>query len=91
MRIEVGRRFVADLARRGLTADEAEELEELIEALRAGPLPAYYREHRLTKPGRWQGYRECHIADDWLMVYRRDTDRVLLVATGTHAELFGKR
>lgn len=90
MKLDLSQRFVAELSRRGLTAEEADELGELLEALRTGPLPAYYREHRLRKPGRWQGYSECHIADDWLLVFRRDPSRVLLVATGTHRELFGK-
>ena len=47
-----------------------------------------YRDHALT--GNWKGYRECHIAPDWLLIYKIEADVLLLVLqrTGTHSDLF---
>ena len=47
-----------------------------------------YQDHSLR--GSWQGYRDCHIQPDWLLIYRVATDELQLVRTGSHAELFGK-
>jgi mRNA interferase YafQ len=40
--------------------------------------------------GNWQGYRECHIAPDWLLIYKISGDdlSLYLERTGTHADLF---
>lgn len=40
----------------------------------------------------YKGCYECHINPDWLLVYRIVQDKLilLLVATGSHSELFGK-
>jgi len=44
------------------------------------PLPAKHRDHALT--GNWDGFRECHITPDWLLVYRKlDNGELLLVLT----------
>lgn len=54
------------------------------------PLPPEYFDHDLK--GDWQGYRECHIGGDFLLVYRIDTstkpETVYFTRAGTHAELF---
>jgi len=52
------------------------------------PLPAEYRDHPLT--GDWQGYKECHIGGDFLLIYQLDETGKLIVfdCIGTHAELF---
>ena len=52
------------------------------------PLEEKHRDHELK--GRYQGFRECHIQPDWLLIYLKE-DQVLtltLVDTGTHADLF---
>jgi mRNA interferase YafQ len=38
--------------------------------------------------GEWIGYRECHVADDWLLVYRIAGNEILFVRTGTHTDIF---
>ena len=50
-------------------------------------LPEKYRDHALT--GDWLGYRECHIENDWLLVYRKEADILVLTLTrtGTHSDL----
>ena len=74
--------------KRGL---KIELLEQVVESLALGqPLPEKNRDHELS--GVWTGHRECHILPDWLLVYRRE-DEVLvltLARTGTHSDLFGK-
>jgi len=51
-------------------------------------LPIQNRVHSLN--GNWAGYQECHIAPDWLLIYRVESNELQLVRTGTHADLFGK-
>lgn len=51
-------------------------------------LDARFRDHELS--GKYAGCRECHIKPDWLLVYRIDAGKLLLVLsrTGTHSDLF---
>lgn len=51
------------------------------------PLHVKNRDHPLT--GKWKDYRDCHICPDWLLIYRLESERLTLVRTGSHAELFG--
>ena len=63
-------------------------LETVIDTLLAEkPLDAKHRDHALT--GNYDGFRECHIQPDWLLIYRADRDALILTATrtGTHSEL----
>lgn len=52
------------------------------------PLPDKYRNHLLS--GKWSGYYECHIAPDWLLVYKKENNILVLTLTrtGTHADIF---
>ena len=52
------------------------------------PLPEKYLDHALL--GGLKGYRECHIKPDWLLVYRKDKEELILVliTTGTHSDIF---
>ncbi len=51
-------------------------------------LPAKYKDHMLI--GEFKGCRECHIAADWLLIYRTSEEELLLILTrtGTHSDLF---
>ena len=49
-------------------------------------LEAKYRDHTLI--GNFYGTRECHINPDWLLIYQMSDDAIVLVRTGSHAELF---
>jgi mRNA interferase YafQ len=44
------------------------------------------RPHKLS--GDLEGYWECHIAADWLLIYDVDDTTVTLYRTGTHSDLF---
>ncbi len=66
-------------------------LEDIIAKLALGEsLPDKNRDHALS--GNWNGYRECHILPDWLLIYKLE-DNVLILTlarTGTHSNLFNK-
>ncbi len=49
-------------------------------------LPAKTKSHKLH--GDFHGYWECHIEPDWLLIYKSTATELILVRTGTHADLF---
>lgn len=64
-------------------------LEKVITSLQNNiPLEEKYRDHELR--GKYQGFRECHIAPDWLLIYMKEEDVLVLtlIDTGTHSDLF---
>jgi mRNA interferase YafQ len=50
------------------------------------PLPAKYREHSLH--GTYEGFIECHIEGNWLLIYRSNNGCIYFTRTGTHSDLF---
>ena len=50
------------------------------------PLSKRYKDHNLK--GEFSDCRECHIEPDWLLIYRIDGDKLVLMRTGTHSDLF---
>jgi len=68
---------------------DTQPLDDVIRCLANGqPLDAALKDHALS--GIYKGNRECHIAPDWLLVYRIDEDVLVLTLTrtGTHSDLF---
>ena len=64
-------------------------LDSVVEKLLRGiPLDERYRDHGLK--GKFEGFRECHIQSDWLLIYLVENEvlTLTLVDTGTHADLF---
>lgn len=64
-------------------------LKEVLDKLCARKtLDLKYKDHALSGP--YQGFRECHIQPDWLLIYAVNEDELILVAsrTGSHADLF---
>lgn len=52
-------------------------------------IPAEHKPHQLK--GEWKNYMECHIEDDYLLIWFDKEDNVVnLVRLGSHSELFGK-
>ena len=49
-----------------------------------------YRDHALINDKYYKNCRECHISPDWLLIYQYKDDvlELLLVATGSHTEVF---
>ena len=72
---------------------DVRDLAKVVDTLAAGEaLDARCRNHRLTDSKRFQDCWECHIAPDWLLVYRKYERGLilLLIETGTHSDLFDK-
>ncbi|MDP1663657.1 MAG: type II toxin-antitoxin system YafQ family toxin [Methylobacter sp.] len=64
-----------------------DDLLAVVESLASNkPLPVKNQAHDLT--GHWQTYKECHIKPDWLLIYHLPDDKLILVRTGSHSELF---
>ena len=64
-------------------------LEYVIDELLLGHiLDAKYLDHPLH--GDYEGFNECHIQPDWLLIYGKDEENLILTAvrTGTHTDLF---
>lgn len=64
-------------------------LEDIVEKIKTRiPLDTKYKDHELK--GRWNGFRECHIQPDWLLIYLIEEDvlTLTLIDTGTHSDLF---
>ena len=51
------------------------------------PLEPRHKDHNLT--GNYVGRRECHIEPDWLLIYKKTSEEIILERTGTHSGLFG--
>ena len=51
-------------------------------------LPDKNKDHQLK--GIWKDFRECHTEPDWLLIYKKDADELILfaTATGSHSDLF---
>lgn len=66
----------------------SDELLEVLSCLVSDTvLDARYRDHALT--GNWQGYRECHIKPDLLLVYRKEgNDMLKLARLASHSNIF---
>lgn len=89
LEIVASNRFKKDLKtalKRGYNISLLEEVVNRL-AMRE-PLDEKYRDHQLA--GYYGGFRECHIAPDWLLVYRINEEELLLLLfrTGTHSDLF---
>ncbi|MBE6954473.1 MAG: type II toxin-antitoxin system YafQ family toxin [Ruminococcaceae bacterium] len=89
LEVVLSNRFKKDLklaARRGYNF---EILNEVVDKLaRQELLPEKNRDHALS--GDYAGCRECHLAPDWLLVYRVHNEALVLylMRTGTHSDLF---
>ncbi len=72
------------MERRGKNLSKFRTVLELL--VKGSPLPEKYKEHRLV--GNFYGFLECHIEPDWLLIYERNKEEIILARTGTHSDLF---
>ncbi|HML19035.1 MAG TPA: type II toxin-antitoxin system YafQ family toxin [Candidatus Dependentiae bacterium] len=81
------RQFEKDLAKAIKRNKDIEKLKVLITIIcEEKVLPAKNRNHKLR--GDYNGYWECHIEPDWLLIYKKTDTELILVRLGTHADLF---
>lgn len=81
--------FRKDLKKLRKRGADIRMLDFVIQTLREEkPLAEKHRDHALV--GNYSGFREYHIAPDWLLVYAIDEGKLILTAsrTGSHADLF---
>jgi len=82
-------KFKRDLKTARKRSWDMSQLNAIIEMLSKGiALPLKNRDHALL--GRYEGFRECHVTPDWLLIYRIEQDMLVLYLfrTGTHSDLF---
>lgn len=80
-------KFQKDIERMKGRAKDLRRLKAVITVLLAdGALPSELRPHKLS--GEYDGLWECHLDNDWLLIYDVNPVAVLLFRTGTHDDLF---
>lgn len=83
--------FKRDLKKIKKRGYKLEKLKTVIDMLANDiELPIEYRNHALTGKFKTRGIYECHVEPDWLLMYIKDTDGLLLILvnTGSHSDLF---
>jgi mRNA interferase YafQ len=79
--------FIRDLRRLKKQGKDLDKLETVVDLLQAQqPLPIRCRAHPLR--GTWIDHWDCHIAPNWLLLYKLTAKELILVRSGSHAELF---
>ena len=89
--LELSTQFKRDLKKIQKQYKNKDLLDDVIGQLQQEKsLHSKYKDHNLS--GNWNGYRECHITPDWLLIYKIiKNNRVQLLRlsrTGSHSELF---
>lgn len=82
-------KFKKDLKRTAKRGYNIDLLEDVVTMLaNEEELPAKYHDHQLTR--NYEGFRECHIQPDWLLIYRIDGEDLMLFLsrTGSYSDLF---
>ena len=87
--LEQSNQFKKDIKlakKRGLNMKMLDEVVTLL--VMEQQLPPKYKPHKLS--GNYQGYWECHLKPDWLLVWNQEETikLITLVRTGTHSDLF---
>jgi mRNA interferase YafQ len=70
--------------KRGYNPDHLFDI--LIKIIWEEPLPECNREHLLS--GNYADFTECHVKNDWVIVYYFCEEGVVFTRTGTHSDLF---
>lgn len=79
--------FIKDWKRLKKKHYNKSELDEIVDILKNDEyIPARYHDHALS--GNYKGCRECHVRSNWLLIYESTDTEIILIATGTHDDLF---
>jgi len=89
LEIVMSNRFRKDLKtayKRGYSIPLLEKIVDTIASEQK--LDEKFKDHSLS--GEYDGFRECHIQPDWLLIYKIDGKELILFLsrTGTHSDLF---
>jgi len=81
------RQFKKDVKRLKRSGKDVEELLFVINKLAEGEkLSQNYQDHPLK--GGFKDKRDCHIQDDWILLYSIEDNELILYRTGSHSQLF---
>ena len=89
LKIEWTTRFKKDYSKAKKRGLNISKLNDVIDILRNGEtLAEKHLDHPLS--GKYEGFRECHIQPDWLLIYAIIESKLILTLfrTGTHSDLF---
>lgn len=68
---------------------DMEKMMSVISDLSLGnKLSERFHDHPLQ--GNQKGTRDCHVEPDWVLIYGITDEHLLLIRTGSHADLFGR-
>lgn len=89
LKIRYSNQFKKDyklIKKRGYNIDLLKQVVQLLSEKK--PLPEKYKDHILLVI--INGFKECHIQPDWLLIYKVENDELTLTVlrTGTHSDLF---
>jgi mRNA interferase YafQ len=85
-KIKSTKQFKKDLKRVAKRNKNIDELNGVVDMLASDTeLPMSNRDHKLTGLG---NKRECHIHPDWLLIYEKIENYLILHRTGSHSDLY---
>lgn len=81
------KQFAKDLKRMEKRGKSPEKIKNIIKKLvDEERLDVNYKDHKLI--GNYKGRRECHVEQDWLLIYKMIDSEIIFERTGTHSDLF---
>lgn len=87
LKIKEGSQFREDAKRMKKRGKSLNVLKKVIELLASSkPLPGNFKNHILARE--WAEYRECHVEADFLLIYKIESEVLILERVGTHKDLF---
>jgi mRNA interferase YafQ len=86
--IETSSQFRRDLKKSIKQGRSTEVLEKIMKKLARGKaLAQKYKDHPLHS--NWKGYRDCHVENDWVLIYLIESTTIRFERIGSHSEIFG--
>ncbi|MDJ0844494.1 type II toxin-antitoxin system YafQ family toxin [Crocosphaera sp.] len=80
-------RFKKDIKRLQKRGKDMNKLKNVIgKLLENEELETKYKDYALS--GNWNGYRDCHIEPDWILIYKISESYLFLVRSGSYSDLF---
>ena len=91
-RPKISKNFKRDVEKARRQKKNLELLDKVIHVLLSGgQLDPIYQDHPLK--GKWQGFRDCHITSDWVLIYKISPDEKIIrfERLASHAEFYSYR
>ena len=90
-KLVLAKSFKKDYKRISKQRLDLSKLDKIVQILLSGrPIPSFYNDHPLK--GKLKDLRELYIQPDWILIYRKIEDLLILVLsrTGSHSDLLKK-